>query len=124
MAAAIVPLATAYSIAEGIGAPASLNLDTRHFHVFYAVFIGLTVAAVSVVALPGIPLIPLMFASQVVNAVLLPLHVAALQMISGDHSVMGTFRSGTLSLFCGWFFVALVLICLGALAVSWIGTAG
>ncbi len=124
LAAAIVPLATAYSIAEGLGAPASLNLDTRHFHVFYAVFIGLTVAAVSVVALPGIPLIPLMFASQVVNAVLLPLHVAALQMIAGDHSVMGTFRSGMLSLFWGWFFVALVLICLGALAVSWIGTAG
>ncbi|MCY2939225.1 MAG: divalent metal cation transporter [Planctomycetota bacterium] len=48
LAAAVVPLATSYSIAEGIGAPASLHLDSSHFHIFYAVYIGLTVAAVSV----------------------------------------------------------------------------
>ena len=38
LAAAIVPLATAYSIAEGIGAPASLDLDSKHFQFFYAAF--------------------------------------------------------------------------------------
>jgi len=31
MAAAIVPIATSYSIAEGFGEPASLDLDTKHF---------------------------------------------------------------------------------------------
>ncbi len=77
LAAAIVPLATAYSIAEAIDAPASLDLDSSHFQYFYAAFIGLTVAAVSVVSLPGLPLIPLIYSSQVVNAVLLPLHVIA-----------------------------------------------
>ena len=34
LAAAIVPLATSYSIAEGIGAPASLDLDSHHFQFF------------------------------------------------------------------------------------------
>ena len=119
LAAAIVPLATAYSIAEGIGAPASLDLDARHFQIFYAVFIGLTVAAVSIVALPNVPLIPLMYASQVVNAVLLPLHAIALQMLASDPKIMGESKSGKITLASGWFGVVLIVTCIGALAVSW-----
>jgi Mn2+/Fe2+ NRAMP family transporter len=120
LAAAIVPLATAYSIAEGIGAPASLDLDAHHFQPFYAVFIGLTVAAVSLVSLPNLPLIPLMYASQVVNAVLLPLHVIALQMLASDPKIMGESKSGKLMLSLGWLAVVLIVACIGALAVSWV----
>ena len=39
LAAAIVPIATAYSIAEGVGEPASLDLDSHHFQWFYAAFV-------------------------------------------------------------------------------------
>jgi Mn2+/Fe2+ NRAMP family transporter len=120
LAAAIVPLATAYSIAEGIGAPASLDLDARQFQFFYAAFIGLTVAAVSVVSLPNLPLIPLMYASQVVNAVLLPLHAIALQMLARDATIMGESKPGSWMLAAGWFGVVLIVACIGALAVSWI----
>jgi Mn2+/Fe2+ NRAMP family transporter len=120
LAAAVVPLATAYSIAEGIGAPASLDLDARHFQLFYAIFVGVTVAAVSVVALPNLPLIPLMFASQVVNAVLLPLHAIALQMLIRDPKIMGDLRPGKVTLGLGWLGVIIIVACIGALAVSWI----
>lgn len=120
LAAAVVPLATSYSIAEGIGAPASLRLDSSHFHFFYAVFIGLTVAAVSVVSLPGLPLIPLMYASQVVNAVVLPLHIVALLLLAGNRKVMGSHRAGNWTLAAGWSFLALVVACVLALAASWL----
>ena len=120
LAAAIVPLATAYSIAEGIGAPASLDLDARHFQLFYAAFIGLTVAAVSVVSLPNLPLIPLMYASQVVNAVLLPLHAIALQLLAGDSAIMAESQSGKMMLALGWVGVVVIVACIGALGVSWI----
>ena len=120
LAAAIVPLATAYSIAEGIGAPASLDLDSRHFQFFYAAFIGLTIAAVSVISLPGLPLIPMMYASQVVNAILLPMHVIALQLLAGDSQIMGDSKSGKLSRAFGWIGIVLIITCIGALAVSWI----
>ena len=119
LAAAIVPLATAYSIAEGIGAPASLDLDSHHFQLFYAAFIGLSVAAVSVVSLPGLPLIPLMYASQVINAVLLPLHVIALQLLASDATVMGESISTKHMRMAGWVGVALIVACIAALAVSW-----
>jgi len=120
LAAAIVPIATAYSIAEGVGEPASLDLDSRHFQWFYAAFVGLTIAAVSVVSLPALPLIPLIYTSQVVNAVLLPLHVIALQLLSGDASVMGAARSGSWSRVVGWVSIALILACVGALVWSWV----
>lgn len=122
LAAAVVPIATAYSVAEGIGAPASLSLDAHRFHAFYAVFIGLTVAAVSVVAIPGLPLLPLMVATQVVNAVLLPLHVAALVMLARDPPGAGRSAIGRGMLILGWLGVAAVVVCVAALAVSWVSS--
>ncbi|MDO8699741.1 MAG: divalent metal cation transporter [Rhodoferax sp.] len=121
LAAAIVPLATAYSIAEGVGAPASLDLDSRHFQLFYAAFVGLTVAAASVVSVPGVPLIPLIYSSQVVNAVLLPLHVVALQLLARDPAIMGDARTGIASQGAAWISIALIIACIGALAWSWVG---
>lgn len=121
LAAAVVPLATAYSIAEGIGVPASLRLDAQRFHVFYAVFIGLTVAAVSVVALPGLPLLPLMYSSQVINAIVLPLHVIALQVLARDPAVMGAFAARGRGQAFGWLCVGLIVACVLALGVSWLG---
>jgi len=120
LAAAIVPLATAYSIAEGIGAPASLDLDSKHFQLFYAAFIGLTVAAVSVVSLPDLPLIPLIYTSQVVNAVILPLHVIALYLLASNVEIMGDARIGLASRIASWASIALIIACIVALAVSWL----
>ena len=120
LAAAIVPIATAYSIAEGVGEPASLDLDSHHFQWFYAAFIGLTIAAVSLVSLPGLPLIPLIYSSQVLNAVLLPLHVIALQLLASDGTLMGAARSGPWSRIAGWLSITLILACVAALAWSWL----
>ena len=120
LAAAIVPLATAYSIAEGIGAPASLDLDSRHFQFFYAAFIGLTVTAASVVSIPGLPLIPLIYTSQVVNAVMLPLHVLALTLLANNPLIMGNARSGRASVIAAWLSILLIIACVAALMLSWI----
>jgi Mn2+/Fe2+ NRAMP family transporter len=120
LAAAIVPIATAYSIAEGVGEPASLDLDSHHFQWFYAAFVGLTIAAVSIVSLPTLPLIPLIYTSQVVNAVLLPLHVIALQLLSGDATLMGDARTSAWGRGAGWVSIALILACVGALGWSWV----
>jgi Mn2+/Fe2+ NRAMP family transporter len=120
LAAAIVPLATAYSIAEGVGAPASLDLDSKHFQFFYAAFVGLTVAAASVVSLPGLPLIPLIYTSQVVNAVLLPLHVIALVLLANDPVLMGDAKSGRATTVGAWLSIVLILACVAALILSWL----
>ena len=121
LAAAIVPLATAYSIAEGVGSPASLDLDARHFRLFYVAFVVLTGVAAGLVSLPGLSLIPLIYGSQVVNAILLPLHVIALQLLAGDPQIMGEARSGRATRIAGWVSIVLILACIAALAWSWSG---
>ena len=120
LAAAVVPIATAYSIAEGFGEPASLDLDSHHFQWFYAAFIGLTVVAVGIVSLPNLPLIPLIYSSQVVNAVLLPLHVIALQVLSSDAGLMGDARTPAWARAGGWISIVLIIACIGALGWSWL----
>ncbi len=120
LAAAIVPIATSYSIAESVGEPASLDLDAKKFQWFYAAFVGLTVAGVSVVAIPGLPLIPLIYSSQVLNAFILPFHIIALMILAGNAEIMGAARSSRLSRVLGWTSFGLVLCCLGALAWSWL----
>jgi ABC-type antimicrobial peptide transport system permease subunit len=120
LAAAIVPLATAYSIAEGLGAQASLDLDSRHFQLFYAAFIGLRVAAVSVVSIRGLPLIPLIYACQVINAVLLPLHVIALHLLASDSNLMGAASTTRGARRLERVGIALIIACVLALAWSWL----
>ena len=60
-----------------------------------------------------------LYASQVVNAVLLPLHVVALQLLGNDATILGAARSGRWSRMVGWIGIALIIACVGALAVSW-----
>jgi Mn2+/Fe2+ NRAMP family transporter len=95
-------------------------LDSHHFQWFYAAFVGLTIAAVSVVSLPGLPLIPLIYTSQVVNAVVLPLHVIAIQLLAADASIMGKARSTPASRVAGWGSIVLILACVLALGWSWL----
>ena len=61
---------------------------------------------------------------QVMNAVMLPLHVVALQLLARDPAIMGDARSTPTSQFAAWVSIALVTACVGALAWSWIGARG
>ena len=71
LAAAIVPLSTAYSVAEAFDRPADLNDSFRAAPLFYGAY-GVSVAlAITLVLIPGAPLVPILFLSQALNAVLL-----------------------------------------------------
>jgi Mn2+/Fe2+ NRAMP family transporter len=72
-----------------------------------------------VVSLPDLPLIPLIYTSQVVNAVILPLHVIALQLLASNSAIMGAARQGPWARIAGWTSIALILACVAALAWSW-----
>jgi Mn2+/Fe2+ NRAMP family transporter len=67
-----------------------------------------------------LPLIPLIYGSQVVNAVMLPLHVIALQLLASDPAIMGDARSGNAARIAGWVSISLILACVAALAWSWV----
>ncbi len=92
-AAAVLPLSTSYLICEAFGFEAALDRRFREAPVFFSLFaIGL-VAGAALVLLPGIPLVKLAIASQVVQGLLLPLELVLMLVIINRVRVMGTFRN-------------------------------
>ncbi|MCW2998749.1 MAG: Mn transporter [Solirubrobacterales bacterium] len=89
LAAAIVPLSTAYSVAEGLGQPGGLDLTAREAPAFYGAFGAAVVVAAGLVLLPGVPLVPVLVLSQALNAVLLLAVLPFLRALALDQAVMG-----------------------------------
>lgn len=94
LAAAVVPLSTGYSVSEAIGMEARIDDAFREAPLFYGTFVVMTALAALIVALPFIPLLPILFLSQVLNAILLVPILIALARIGGDGRVMGSLRVG------------------------------
>jgi Mn2+/Fe2+ NRAMP family transporter len=120
LAAAIVPLSTAYSISETLGRKANLDdtfAEARSFYLSYAAVVA--VAAV-LVLIPGAPLIPILFLSQALNAVLLLVLLPFMRSLGkdrelmGEHALAGTDRWVTGIAFAG---IAASVLALGVLAV-------
>jgi Mn2+/Fe2+ NRAMP family transporter len=89
LAAAIVPLSTAYSVSEVFAAPADVNDTPKEAPLFYASFVLMVVVAAALVLIPGAPLIPILFLSQALNAVLLLVLLPLMRRLARDPAVMG-----------------------------------
>ncbi|MCW2925612.1 MAG: divalent metal cation transporter, partial [Thermoleophilia bacterium] len=118
LAAAVVPLATSYSLAEAVGRPGDLDGRTMDERFFYGCFAVLIVAAAALVSLPGVPLLPVVFFSQLVNAILLAPHLVLLVRLNRDPRVVDPARvlsrRWAAAAWCG---IALVLSSVASIAV-------
>ncbi len=94
LAAAIVPLSTGYSVCETFGARGDVNDTLQEAPVFYATFGGIVVVAATVVLIPSAPLIPILFLSQALNAVLLLVLLPFMRRLARDPAVMGPHAIG------------------------------
>jgi NRAMP (natural resistance-associated macrophage protein)-like metal ion transporter len=116
LAAAVLPLSTAYSVSEAFGYEAALDDSFAQARVFYVSFAAVVLVAVALVLVPGAPLVPILFLSQALNAVLLlPLLVLAYG-IARDRTLMGEHALGTVGRAATLTVIALVAVCLAALA--------
>src|SRR5204862_1541719 len=70
LAAAVVPLSTAYSVAETAGKPADVDCAFDEAPLFYAGFGAVVLIAAVLVLIPGAPLIEILFLSHALRAVL------------------------------------------------------
>ncbi len=94
LAAAVVPLSTSYSVSEAFGQRCDLNNSLREAPLFYGTYGASVLVAVTLVLLPGAPLIPILFLSQALNAVLLLAILPFLRALARDPAVMGEHRLG------------------------------
>jgi len=89
LAAAIVPLSTAYSVSETLGRKADLDDSFAEARSFYLSYAAVVAVAGALVLIPGIPLIQILFLSQALNAILLLVILPFLRSLGRDRELMG-----------------------------------
>lgn len=94
LAVAVVPLSTAYSISETLGRRADLDDSFDEARSFYLAFGGVVALAALLVLIPGAPLIPILFLTQALNAVLLLVLLPFMRRLGGDRELMGEHALG------------------------------
>jgi NRAMP (natural resistance-associated macrophage protein)-like metal ion transporter len=94
LSAAILPLATAYNVCEGLGFES--GLDRRFFEapIFYSLYTFLIVLGAGCVLIPRLPLIKVIILSQVANGVLIPFVLVFMLILVNRKSLMGDMKNG------------------------------
>lgn len=88
LAASVLPLATTYAICEVFGWERGIDRAIEDAPMFYGLYTFMIVLSTAIVLIPGLPLFPLMWLSQVVNAMLLPAVMFLMLRLANDRSIM------------------------------------
>jgi Mn2+/Fe2+ NRAMP family transporter len=92
--ACILPLATAYYICEAMGWEAGVDKTWRQAPQFMGLYTAFIVVGALIVMVPGMPLIAIMWITQVINGVMLPfVLVFMLKLVNDDALMKGTTNS-------------------------------
>jgi Mn2+/Fe2+ NRAMP family transporter len=113
-----VPLTSAYAVTEAFGWEKGLDRSWRQAPAFYgllAFFIGFSALFVLI---PGLPLIAVMYLSQVFDGLLLPFILVFVMVMSRDRRLLGRLRSNLLLYVAGWVVTGLITALSVALVVS------
>jgi Mn2+/Fe2+ NRAMP family transporter len=115
LAGAVLPLATAYAVAEVAGEPKGVNLDFRRARLFFGLFTAMIVFGAFAALIPGLPVVPLLVLIQVVNGVLLPVILFFMLRLANDRRLVGGLANTRRQNLLGW--GSLVLIAAAVLAM-------
>ena len=110
MAAAILPLSTAYAICEAFGWERSVSRPLREAPVFFGLFGGLLAIGALAVLIPGVPLLVLLFLPNVVGAILLPVILILTLKIVNDPHIMGRWVNSRTQNILAWSTTIVLLV--------------
>jgi len=88
-AASILPLSTSYTICEALGWESGVDKDFGEAPQFYGLYTVLIAIGAGVILFPGISLLTIMYVSQVVNGILLPVVLVFMLILINDKRIMG-----------------------------------
>jgi len=115
LSAAILPLATAYNICEGLGVESGINKKFSEAPTFYWIYTLLIGGAAALVLIPRLPLIKLILFSQVANGMLLPFVLIFMLKLVNKHELMGNQRNSLFANIIAWSTSAIMILITAAL---------
>lgn len=123
-AASILPLATAYTVCEGLGFEAGVNKKFREAPIFYWLYTLLIAIGAGLILIPGMPLVKVAYLSQVANGILLPVVLIFMLILSNRKDLLGSMtNSRGYNLIAGATVISLVLLSLFLLVMQLLGKA-
>jgi len=102
LSAAILPLATAYNICEGLGVESGVNKSFSEAPQFSWLYTALIAVGAGIVLIPGLPLVKVILFSQVANGVLLPFLLIFMLVLVNREDLMGEYRNSLLGNVIAW----------------------
>ncbi|HOF05467.1 MAG TPA: Nramp family divalent metal transporter [Syntrophales bacterium] len=117
-AASILPLSTAYTICEAFGWESSLNRKFTEAPQFYGLYSLMIVLGAAIILLPNMPLIGIMYYSQVINGLLLPFILIFMLILINDSRIMGDYVNGRTMNIITWLTVGILILLSLAIVVT------
>lgn len=121
LAASVLPLSTTYAICEAFGWERGLDRKAREAPIYYGLYVGMLVLSSLFVLIPGMPLFPIMWLSQSVNAILLPVLLILVLKLAGDRRLLGQWANSRLQNILTWTITVLIIAATVTLFVSAVG---
>jgi NRAMP (natural resistance-associated macrophage protein)-like metal ion transporter len=94
LAAAVLPLSTAFVVCEAFGAERSVQRSFHEAPLFFTLFIGVIVIAAGIMLIPGIPIAGVAIGTQALDGVLLPVLLVFIIMLANDRRLLGARSNG------------------------------
>jgi Mn2+/Fe2+ NRAMP family transporter len=96
LAAAVLPLSTAFVVAEAFGAERSVQAGFGEAPLFFTLFIGLLAIGAGIMLIPGIPISGVAIGTQVLDGILLPVLLVFIIILANDRRLLGRRRNGAI----------------------------
>ncbi len=116
-AASILPLSTAFLVCEGMGWEDGVNKKFSEAPQFYGLYSLLIFFGAGIILIPGVPLFPVMYVSQVINGIVLPVLLIFMLILINDKRLMGEHVNRGVYNFLSWATVVILM----ALSITLIG---
>jgi Mn2+/Fe2+ NRAMP family transporter len=117
-AASILPLSTAYTVCEALGWESSLNRKFVKAPQFYGLYTLMIFLGAGIILFPDMPLISIMYYSQVINGMLLPIILIFMLLLINDRRIMGDHVNGRFMNAITWLTVVVLIMLSGAMVVT------
>jgi Mn2+/Fe2+ NRAMP family transporter len=115
LAAAVLPLATAYAVSEAGGVERGVSFSFREAPVFMGLFTLLVALGAAVAMIPAVPVVALLLFVQTVNGVLLPIELVFILLLVNDKAIMGPHTNSRLLNAVACAGVGVIILAVGAL---------
>ena len=94
LAAAVLPLSTAFVICEAFGAERSVQSGFADAPLFFALFIGILAVGAGIMLIPGVPIAGVAIGTQTLDGILLPVMLVFILILANDRRLLGRRRNG------------------------------